>query len=121
MEEVTIEDLESSRSETIPAHGLFVFIGALPHTDWLQDTIARDANGFILSGRGLLADDVRPRWPLERDPLLLETSTPGVFVAGDMRRASTKRVASAVGEGAMAVQLIHEYLAEMAGGEASRD
>jgi thioredoxin reductase (NADPH) len=112
LEEVRIEDARTGRSETIRAHGLFVFIGAAPRTDWLRDSIARDSKGFVLSGRELLADDVSPPWPLERDPFPLETSTPGVFVAGDVRRGSTKRVASAVGEGAMAVQLIHEYRAE---------
>jgi thioredoxin reductase (NADPH) len=112
LEEVEIDDLESRETETIRAQGMFVFIGAVPHTDWLQGTIARDTSGFVLSGRELLADGVAPGWPLERDPFLLETSTPGVFVAGDVRRGSVKRVASAVGEGAMAVQLMHEYLTE---------
>lgn len=114
LEEVTIEDVESAQPETIHVHGLFVFIGALPHTEWLHGAVARDSKGFVLSGRELLGDDVIPSWRLERDPFLLETSTPGVFVAGDARRGSVKRVASAVGEGAMAVQLIHEYLAETA-------
>jgi thioredoxin reductase (NADPH) len=112
LEEVAVADVGSGETETIPAHGLFIFIGALPHTDWLQGSIARDSKGFVLSGRELIADDLT--WPLERDPFLLETSTPGVFVAGDVRRGSIKRVASAVGEGAMAVQLIHEYLADTA-------
>jgi thioredoxin reductase (NADPH) len=111
LEEVEVEDARAG-SETIPAHGLFVFIGAQPHTGWLRDAIACDDNGFVVSGRELLADGVSPSWPLGRDPFLLETSTPGVFVAGDVRRGSVKRVASAVGEGAMAVQLIHGYLAE---------
>jgi thioredoxin reductase (NADPH) len=114
LEEVTVEDLESGRTQQIRAHGLFVFIGALPHTGWLEGAVARDVKGFVISGRELVSDDGRPSWPLERDPFVLETSTPGVFVAGDVRRGSTKRVASAVGEGAMAVQLIHEYLAETA-------
>jgi thioredoxin reductase (NADPH) len=114
LEEVGIEDVESGGSETIRADGLFVFIGAIPHTEWLQGSIARDSKGFVLSGRELLDEDVRPAWSVQRDPSLLETSTPGVFVAGDVRRGSIKRVASAVGEGAMAVQLIHEYLADNA-------
>ena len=85
----------------------FVFIGAQPHTDWLDGVVARDDRGFILAG-----PDVREAgWPLKRDPLVLETSVPGVFVAGDVRARSIKRVASAVGEGSMAVSLIHEYLA----------
>jgi thioredoxin reductase (NADPH) len=85
----------------------FVFIGAVPHTDWLEGVVARDERGFILAG-----PDVRDHgWPLSREPYVLETSAPGVFVAGDVRTRSIKRVASAVGEGAMAVSLIHEYLA----------
>jgi thioredoxin reductase (NADPH) len=85
----------------------FVFIGATPRTDWLEGVVARDERGFILAG-----PDVREAgWPLKRDPLVLETSVPGVFVAGDVRARSIKRVASAVGEGSMSVSLIHEYLA----------
>jgi thioredoxin reductase (NADPH) len=86
----------------------FVFIGASPRTDWLASVVARDEHGFILSG----PDVRRNGWPLQRDPFLLETSVPGVFVAGDVRARSIKRVASAVGEGAMAVSLIHQYLVE---------
>jgi thioredoxin reductase (NADPH) len=86
----------------------FVFIGALPRTDWLADVVARDERGFILAGLDARSD----RWPLERDPFPLETSVPGVLVAGDVRARSIKRVASAVGEGSMAVSLIHQYLAE---------
>jgi thioredoxin reductase (NADPH) len=85
----------------------FVFIGASPRTDWLDGVVARDERGFILAG-----PDVRDHgWPLTREPYVLETSVPGVFVAGDVRTRSIKRVASAVGEGSMAVSLIHEYLA----------
>lgn len=86
----------------------FVFIGATPHTDWLDGVLARDERGFILAG----PDVHDATWPLERDALLLETSVPGVFVAGDVRARSIKRVASAVGEGSMAVSLIHQYLVE---------
>jgi thioredoxin reductase (NADPH) len=85
----------------------FVFIGAAPRTDWLDGVIARDERGFILAGLDARGDG----WPLRRDPYVLETSVPGVFVAGDVRSRSIKRVASAVGEGSMAVSLIHEYLA----------
>ena len=85
----------------------FVFIGAAPRTDWLEGVVARDERGFILAG----ADVREHRWPLSREPYVLETSVPGVFVAGDVRARSIKRVASAVGEGSMAVSLIHEYLA----------
>jgi thioredoxin reductase (NADPH) len=85
----------------------FVFIGASPRTDWLDGVVARDERGFILAG-----PDVREHgWPLPREPYALETSVPGVFVAGDVRTRSIKRVASAVGEGSMSVSLIHEYLA----------
>jgi thioredoxin reductase (NADPH) len=90
----------------LPADACFVFIGALPRTDWLEGVVARDERGFILAG-----PDARVNgWPLRRDPYLLETSVPGVFVAGDVRARSIKRVASAVGEGSMAVSLVHQYL-----------
>jgi thioredoxin reductase (NADPH) len=94
--------------ETIPADACFVFIGAAPRTDWLDGVLARDARGFILAGRDAQANG----WPLPREPYILETTIPGVFVAGDVRARSIKRVASAVGEGSMAVSLIHEYLVE---------
>jgi thioredoxin reductase (NADPH) len=86
----------------------FVFIGAVPRTDWLAGVVARDERGFILAGLDAKGDG----WPLQRDPFPLETSVPGVLVAGDVRARSIKRVASAVGEGSMAVSLIHQYLAE---------
>jgi thioredoxin reductase (NADPH) len=95
-------------TETVePVDACFVFIGAAPHTDWLAGVVERDDRGFILAGPDVPAD----RWALPRDPYVLETSVPGVFVAGDVRARSVKRVASAVGEGSMAVTLIHEYLA----------
>ena len=90
------------------ADACFVFIGAAPRTDWLDGVVARDERGFILAGPDAQADG----WPLARDPYLLETSVPGVFVAGDVRARSIKRVASAVGEGSMAVSLIHQYLVD---------
>ena len=90
---------------------MFIFIGARPKTDWLGDAVARDGGGFIVAGPELRAIGA-PRWPLEREPLLLETSLPGVFVAGDVRDQSIKRVACAVGEGSMAVQLVHQYLGD---------
>jgi thioredoxin reductase (NADPH) len=95
-------------AEQIPADACFVFIGASPRTDWLEGVVARDERGFILAGR----DAQAAGWPLEREPYVLESTVPGVFVAGDVRARSIKRVASAVGEGSMAVSLIHEYLAE---------
>ncbi|MBT9333213.1 FAD-dependent oxidoreductase [Paracidobacterium acidisoli] len=98
--------------ELRPATGLFIFIGAAPQTDWLPEGIMRDANGFILAGRDFRVEGQLPRiWKEEREPFLLETSTPGVFVAGDVRHGSVKRAASAVGEGSIAVQFVHQYLA----------
>jgi thioredoxin reductase (NADPH) len=95
----------------VPAAALFIFIGAAPNTDWLQDTLERDPKGFILSGIDLMRRG-RPwrGWNLERDPFWLEASVPGVFVAGDVRHRSIKRVASAVGEGSMCVQFVHQHL-----------
>jgi thioredoxin reductase (NADPH) len=91
-------------------------IGGSPRTEWLPDTIERNEGGYILTGRELIRDGRPPRgWPIEREPLLLETSVPGVFAAGDVRYRSIKRVASAVGEGAAVVRLVHEYLADEAG------
>jgi thioredoxin reductase (NADPH) len=92
----------------LDADACFVFIGAAPHTDWLDGVVARDERGFILAG----SDVQNAGWPLAREPYLLETSVPGVFVAGDVRSRSIKRVASAVGEGSMAVSLIHQYLVD---------
>jgi thioredoxin reductase (NADPH) len=102
---LTIRDGDGERVEDTDA--CFVFIGASPRTDWLDGVVARDERGFILAG----ADAKAAGWPLKRDPYVLETTVPGVFVAGDVRSRSIKRVASAVGEGSMAVSLIHEYLA----------
>jgi thioredoxin reductase (NADPH) len=98
----------------VEAGFVFVFIGAAPHTDWLGSGFVRDRRGFLMTGPELLDAAGRPPsdWPLERDPYHLESSMPGVFVAGDVRAASVKRVASAVGEGAMAVTLVHRYLAD---------
>jgi thioredoxin reductase (NADPH) len=99
--------------EVVPATGLFIFIGAAPNTDWLPDTIMRDTNGFLLSGPDLKVDGkVVKSWSQKREPYLLETSLPGIFVAGDVRHGSIKRVASAVGEGSISVQFIHQYLAQ---------
>ena len=110
---VTLHDRGTGRTEVVDAGHLFVFIGAAPLTDWLDDTIVRDQSGFVVTGPELLAGGKRPPgWDLERDPYLLESSVPGVFVAGDVRSQSVKRVASAVGEGALAVTLVHRYLAE---------
>ena len=102
-----VRDGDGSESE-LKADACFVFIGASPRTDWLDGVVARDDRGFILAG----PDAQSSGWPLKRDPYLLETTVPGVFVAGDVRARSIKRVASAVGEGSMAVSLIHEYLVD---------
>ncbi len=105
--------LRPDGESTVEATGLFIFIGAAPLTDWLPPTIFRDGNGFVLSGRDVKANPRFPQvWKRERDPYLLETSTPGIFVAGDVRHGSVKRAASAVGEGSIAVQFVHEYLAQ---------
>ena len=94
------------------AASLYIFIGAAPQTDWLPDTIMRDTNGFVLSGPDLQIEGKMPKiWKEERSPYLLETSTPGIFAVGDVRHGSVKRVASAVGEGSIAVQFMHQYLA----------
>jgi thioredoxin reductase (NADPH) len=107
---ITIANRTAGSEQQVPADFLSIFIGAYPRTDWLGEAIARDDRGFVISGPELLRDGISPRWALEREPLPLETSLPGVFVAGDVRRSSMKRVASAVGEGAMAVYLVHQYL-----------
>jgi len=111
LEALTLRHVPSRTSEKVGGSHLFVFIGAQPRTDWLDGVLARDEHGFLLTGPDLLVDRRRPRgWALDRDPWPLESSTPGVFVAGDVRADSVKRVASAVGEGAMAVTLVHRYL-----------
>jgi thioredoxin reductase (NADPH) len=113
LESITIADRATDRQEELPATFLFIFIGAQPRTDWVGDVVARDERGFILSGLDLMEGGSRPSgWPLERDPFPLETSAPGVFVAGDVRHSYVKRVAAAVGEGAMAVSLVHQHLAK---------
>ncbi|MGW2420434.1 FAD-dependent oxidoreductase [Streptomyces sp. NPDC001709] len=111
LEQLTLRHTVSGESERVDAQWMFVFIGAAPLTDWLGDAVLRDKRGFILAGPDLTADGRPPAgWELDRPPYHLETSVPGVFVAGDARAESAKRVASAVGEGAMAVMLVHRYL-----------
>jgi thioredoxin reductase (NADPH) len=107
---VVVRDRASGALERIPTAGLFVMIGAEPHTDWLDGAVARDERGFVLTGTDLDPGRDLPGWPLERAPAMLETSVPGVFAAGDVRHASIKRVTTAMGEGATAVQLVHRHL-----------
>jgi thioredoxin reductase (NADPH) len=115
LERVVIADGTMGRRETVPAKALFIFIGALPRTNWLDGLVQRDAQGFLLSGPDLQRDEKGriKGWTLDRDPFLLETNVPGVFVAGDVRHRSIKRVASGVGEGSIAVQFIHQYLSKV--------
>jgi thioredoxin reductase (NADPH) len=111
---ITIRDTKTGHEETLPASGLFIFIGAVPYTEWVGQVVARDSHGFIPSGPDVMDDDKRPKgWLPDRDPYWLETNVPGIFVAGDVRANSIKRVASAVGEGAMAVAFVHKYLASL--------
>jgi thioredoxin reductase (NADPH) len=113
LEALTLTDARTGDQRTVPASHLFVFIGGAPRTDWLDGTVVRDGRGFVPTGPSLLLDGQRPSgWAPDRDPWFLESSVPGVFVAGDVRSESVKRVASAVGEGAMAVTLVHRYLEE---------
>jgi thioredoxin reductase (NADPH) len=107
LETLTLRSLETGASEAVDAGALFVMIGGEPQTDWLRGSVALDERGFVLTGSGAVGHG----WPLERSPYLLETTMPGVFAVGDVRHGSVKRVASAVGDGAIAVQLLHELRA----------
>jgi thioredoxin reductase (NADPH) len=114
LEEISVLCSDTNKVERVPASSMFIFIGALPRTDWLGDLVERDDRGFILTGPDLMWDGKRPRsWTLERDPFLLETNIPGLFAVGDVRHGSVKRVASGVGEGSVAVQFIHQYLSKV--------
>jgi thioredoxin reductase (NADPH) len=110
LSEVELVNKKTGQRQTIAAPALFSFIGAVPRTDWLPEEVERDARGFVQTGPSLAHS---PHWSRRRQPFLLETSRAGVFAAGDVRSGSVKRVASAVGEGSMAVQFVHEYLKEM--------
>ena len=112
LEAVTVRNADTGETAQEPASLLFVFIGAAPHTDWLPPDVARDARGFVYTGPDIPAAAL-DGWPIERPPFLLEASVPGVFVAGDVRAESVKRVASAVGEGSVAVAFIHRHLASV--------
>jgi thioredoxin reductase (NADPH) len=109
LERLTLRSTANGTTEIVDAQLLFLFIGAAPLTDWLDAIVVRDRRGFVVAGPDL-GTDRPPRWELDRMPYHLETSVPGVFVAGDARSESAKRVASAVGEGALAVMLVHRYL-----------
>jgi thioredoxin reductase (NADPH) len=105
LEHLALTDRQSGKTDSLPAAGLFILIGAQPFTGWLPETVERDHWDFILTGPDT------SNWPLARAPFLLETTLPGVFAAGDVRHGSMKRVASAVGEGSIAIRLVHDYLA----------
>jgi thioredoxin reductase (NADPH) len=114
LESVVFRHRRSGEEETEEAVALFIFIGARPFTDWLKGVVEMDKRGFVLSGPQLMEDGKMPAsWPMDRPPFLLETSVPGIFVVGDVRSGSVKRVASAVGEGSIAVQFVHQYLAKV--------
>jgi thioredoxin reductase (NADPH) len=116
LQAVVVWDRESGAMDRIATTGLFVMIGAEPHTEWLDGTVQRDEAGYILTGNDLDPDPGVPSgWPLERQPTLLETSIPGVFAAGDIRHGSVKRVTTAMGEGATVIQLVGQHLHDNAG------
>jgi thioredoxin reductase (NADPH) len=114
LEEISVLCSDTSKIERVAASSMFIFIGALPRTDWLAGVVERDERGFILTGPDLMRDGQHPKgWTLDRDPFLLETNVPGLFAVGDVRHGSVKRVASGVGEGSVAVQFIHQYLSKV--------
>ncbi len=114
LEAISIHCGTTNETNQVPANALFIMIGAAPNTSWLADVVERDERGFILSGSDLMRDGKRPKgWQLDRDPGLLETSVPGIFVVGDVRHGSVKRVASGVGEGSVAVSFVHQYLSKV--------
>ncbi len=114
LEEISIHCSVTNETNRVPANSLFIMIGAAPNTKWLADIVERDENGFILSGRDLMRDGKRPKgWQADRDPGLLETNVPGIFVVGDVRHGSVKRVASGVGEGSVAISFVHQYLSKV--------
>jgi thioredoxin reductase (NADPH) len=111
LEAITVTPVDGGESQTLAADALFIFIGAMPHTDLVANVVERNRVGFILTGPDLIHGGRRPQgWRLQRDPYMLETSVPGIFAAGDVRQGAVRRVASAVGEGAIAVSLVHQYL-----------
>jgi thioredoxin reductase (NADPH) len=114
LEKLVIENTDNNNCYEVSADALFIFIGARPHTDWLDQQLIRNEKGFLETGKELFQyDTFKKSWKRQREPYLLETSLPGVFAAGDVRAGAMNRVASAVGEGAMAIKFVHEYLAEV--------
>jgi thioredoxin reductase (NADPH) len=114
LEEISVLCSDTNKIERVPASAMFIFIGALPRTDWLAGVLERDERGFLLTGPDLMRGGERPKgWTQDRDPFLLETNVPGIFAVGDVRHGSIKRVASGVGEGSVAVQFIHQYLSKV--------
>jgi thioredoxin reductase (NADPH) len=113
LQRLVLRNNETGQQENVDSGPMFIFIGAAPRTEWLDGVVVRDSRGFVRTGPDLMTEGKPPAgWPLDREPYYLESSIPGVFVAGDVRADSVKRVASAVGEGAMAVTLVHRYLEE---------
>jgi thioredoxin reductase (NADPH) len=114
LEAISIKNSDTGQTETVPAAAMFVFVGAVPHTEMVAGLLERDRAGFILTGRDLVRDGELPKkWRLKRDPFLLETSVPGIFAAGDVRHGAIRRVASAVGEGSTAINLVNQYVKEV--------
>ncbi len=109
-ETITVQNNQTRATEKVSASALLIYAGAVPHTDWLAGVVERDTQGYVISGQHLMLEGNPTRWTAARDPFYLETSVPGIFVAGDVRHRSAKGVTSGVGEGAMAVKLVHQYL-----------
>jgi thioredoxin reductase (NADPH) len=111
LESITIVNKDTGETQTLPAAAVFLFIGAVPHSDLVAGVVERNHAGFILTGQDLIHEGSRPKnWKLKRDPFPLETSVPGIFAAGDVRQGAVRRVASAVGQGAITINLVHQYL-----------
>ena len=114
LEGLELRDRESGATEEVDATGLFIFVGAVPHSDFVDGVVSRDRRGFLLTGTELKVDgEWPPDWPLERDPYQFETNVPGIFAAGDVRAGAIRRVATAVGQGAAVVNMVHSYLQEV--------